>query len=241
MSLNDPYVDLDGLCEGGPSKPYKWSTIILNNNFSEYEWRQINNYIARTREFFANIYDVGVGSRRLNLLNDESTGKIQITDANYPGRHRAKSLYLDFRHFINQREPSHFNKVINTVKKQFTEKNMLDFFEAIKKNFDSNNPMISSFTGNEFSTNQYIDDWFNVEFFHSSLDEKAERIKELLLDFDAEGAQHLLFSSVISRSSHIRLFYACIKDMYRAMENASLIFNCPDQIVVEKMGSKYKK
>ena len=101
--------------------------------------------------------------------------------------------------------------------------------------------MISSFTGNEFSTNQYIDDWFNVEFFHSSLDEKAERIKELLLDFDAEGAQHLLFSSVISRSSHIRLFYACIKDMYRAMENASLIFNCPDQIVVEKIGSKYKK
>ncbi len=105
MPIKDLYVNLEGFLEGSPLLPLNWTKCDLDTKPNENEWKSIEYYKIRSREFIQNVEDLKLPSG-WSLSGDHDGSKTKVQTNIFPGRHRAKSLYLDYRHFTADKEPA---------------------------------------------------------------------------------------------------------------------------------------
>jgi len=229
MIQKDEHIDLSGFLEGSPDAPLHWREVDLRSDLRPEEWRSIEAYQLRAREFLLNVKDLGL--RSLWSLDINSGGpKTKVAASIYPGRHRAKSLYLDFRHFLAHKEPSKFQRVIKALRRNLDNQDPIQVFLAqLKDKFIEDQNFGIKVSGRNFPMNTLIEIWFNTEFFHAGTQVQLELRQELLKALEEDSAHHLLLWAVVNAAHPVKCLYACVKDMSR---DGGLKANCPDPRII---------
>jgi hypothetical protein len=229
MAIQDQHINLNGFLEGSPQVPLKWTTINLESEPNENEWESIEYFKIRAREFILNVEDLGLPSM-WSLGSDSGGEKTKAQTNTFPGRHRAKSIYLDFRHFTADKEPSKFEKVVNVLRRHIDSLNPIQkFLEKLRREFIGHNEHEIEVNGQHLSNQRLIKILFNTEYFHAG-NETQRADREILSNtIENEGIQHLLFWSIMRNVHTIKSLYACLKDMEKSR---STIVNCPDVKII---------
>ncbi|WP_303909449.1 hypothetical protein [Thiohalomonas denitrificans] len=221
----DRQVNLAGFLEGDRSYPMRWQTVRLVSNLSQNDWRSIEHFQLRAREFLLNLEDLRL-PRFWSLSIDRGGSKTNAQSNTFPGRHRVKSLYLDFRHFIADKEPSKFQRVINILSKNTDRTHPLQtFLSKLKKNFLRDIDLGIRINGRELPLAHLVTLWFNTEFFHAGREDQEQERHELLTVLQEDAAHQLLAWGVVNTAHTVKSLYACVKDLDRS---GSLLVNCPD-------------
>ncbi|SDZ79623.1 hypothetical protein SAMN05216562_0370 [Microbulbifer marinus] len=229
MIMLDRHVNLKGFLEGGPCYPMHWHSVLLNANLSQDEWRCIEYFQIRAREFLLNVEDLKLPGF-FSLSIDHGGQKVTVESNAFPGRHRVKSLYLDFRHFIADKEPSKFQRTVNILSKNIDRSNPLQtFLSELKRNFLREASFGITANGRELSVARLVDLWFNTEFFHAGREEQEKERLEWLAVLHDDAAHQLLLWGVINTTHTVKSLYACVKDLCRT---GSLSVNCPDPRII---------
>lgn len=231
MKISDNYIDLNGFLEGDKVYPLQWRQISFSEELADSEWTSVEYFKTRVREFLSNIDDLGLKSSR-HLSVNRAGPKVIVKSDVYPNRHRAKSVYLDFRHFIANKEPSKFERVANIIKRYTSRDDLIHvFMDNLKKDFVKQEEYGIKINGKSLTVSSLIDIWFNTEFFHAGEDSKiAER--ELWLEvLEHDSAHKLLFWAILNSAHPIKCLYACVKDLNR---NRVKIVNCPDEWIINR-------
>lgn len=218
-------VNLAGFLEGGRRLP--WREVALSPELDPGEWRSIECFQARAREFLLNVSEFR-GVNAMSLMRD--TPRMRVRVAGYPGRHRAKGLFLDFRHLLGNDEPGTFRKVRNIVRRRTSDDALSKFLDGLNEQFLSteSDPSIK-FMGAASTTEDLLVLWFNTEFFHSGNEEQV-RHRELILErLEDDGAAPLLFWTVMRAALPVKGLYACAKELRR---DGYLTVRCPNRRVL---------
>lgn len=227
MPLQDKHINLAGFLEGGGW--LQWQTVDLKTALSSEEWRSIERFQVRAREFLLNVEDLNLSGLR-SLEIDRAETKASARSNTYPGRHRAKSLYLDFRHFIANKEPAKFQRVINILKKHLDKAHPIQtFLDQIKDDFLRDGDFGITVHGRNLPMRELIDLWFNTDFFHAGQQEQIKEREEWLRSLQDEAAHHLLAWGVVNAAQEVKSLYACVKDLDR---NGAFTVNCPDPKII---------
>lgn len=229
MKIQDSDIDLAGFLEGSASCPLRWQVVGLNSDLSAEEWQAIEYYQLRAREFLLNVEDLKLPGL-WSLTVDRGEAKASVRSNTYPGRHRVKSLYLDFRHFIADKEPSKFQRIINILVNHLDKIHPIQTFLAeIKQDFLRNTDLGISFNGRTLPLARLVNLWFNTEFFHAGRKEQIEERQEWLRVLPVEAAHQLLAWGVVNAAHTVKSLYACVKDLDR---NGLAVVNCPDPLLI---------
>jgi len=229
MAINDPYVNLSGFLEGSSELPMKWRRVELASQPQPKEWSSIEYFQLRAREFLQNVEDLRL-PKMWSLSIDTGATKAKIVSNLFPGRHRAKSLYLDFRHFTANDEPSRFPRVVNSLRKNLKKGEPIDdFLVDVKDEFTEQSNYGMEVNGQDLSMSKLIEIWFNTEYFHAGRIARLRERQIWLMKLEADGAQQLLFWAVLSSVQSIKSLYACVKDMHRSEKST---VNCPDPRII---------
>lgn len=229
MKIQDRYVNLAGFLEGDSSYPMFWQSVQLDANLSVDEWRSIKYFQLRAREFLLNVEDLRLpGAWSLSV--DRGGAKARIVSNVYPGRHRAKSLFIDFRHFIADKEPSKFQRIVKILARNIDKSHPIQIFlSRLKQNFLRDIDYGISVNGNNLSLARLVHVWFNTEFFHAGRKEQVQEREDWLTILHDEAAHQLLAWGVVNAARTVKSLYACVKDLSPA---SSRSVNCPDSRLI---------
>lgn len=231
MMMNDKHVNMAGFLEGSPDCRFKWRVVDLISPPSEGEWRSIECFQVRAREFLHNVEDLHL-PRILSLGMDNSGTRTTASSNTFPGRHRTKSLYVDFRHFIANDEPSNFHRVTNVLRKNLPREHSIQaFLSQLKGGFLDDGEFSISVSERSVSLLRLINLWFNTEVFHSGNEEQLIERQEWLRFLQDDAVHHILAWGVVNASHRVKLLYACSKDLDR---NGMFQVNCPDEKIIFK-------
>jgi hypothetical protein len=128
-----------------------------------------------------------------------------------PNEYRLKGLYVDFRHFYLNDEPTNVGRFSNYLAALTSSRAFRRFLREERK------PSGSSFLesgwfehkGKRLSTERFLDVWFNAEIFHSNRGSRSKpwKTKTLLQWMDVftnQTAKSMLFMAVYDRILAIR-------------------------------------
>ena len=218
-------IDLAGFLQGGRRLP--WREVAFSPELDAGEWRSIECFQTRAREFLLNASEF----RRVNQLHlARDTPRVRVSVVGYPGRHRAKGLFVDFRHLLADDEPGTFRRTRNIVRRRTTDEALCAFLDGLNEGFlpTRDDPTIE-FMGAACSIEELLRLWFNTEFFHSG-DSKQLAARERMLEvLDESGAGPLLFWTVVRTAHPVKGLYACVKELRRG---GPLSVRCPDRQVL---------
>ena len=226
--IGDSQIDLAGFLEGSESLPLQWSGVPLSSELSLQHWESIEHYKLRAREFLSNVGDLNLGAS-WNLSVDRELTRARAEASGYPGRHRAKSLYLDFRHFTAVKEPANFSKVINILRQCVDDETALTFLSQIRREFLVNDDLDIELNGEKLNLSKMLLLWFNTEFFHAGYANQVLERKKWLAVVEDESVAHLIYWAVVRASHPIKCLFACVKDL---SQSGGLLLNCPDRRIV---------
>lgn len=165
------------------------------------DWARIKLFRQRFAELWDNFQDLKLGVMTGTFAR-ESEGAYS-GGFNLPNRHRLKGLYVDFRHFYLNDEPSNargFSKYLATLTPD------ADYRQFMKA---QRNKLRSEFIeqgwfmhkGQPFTTKQILDIWFNAEIFHND-PQKTATMLEWNETLATETGRSLLFMAVMD-STHV--------------------------------------
>jgi hypothetical protein len=165
MPISDKYIDLNGFLEGDDYYPLQWSTVTFESEPVDSEWDSIEWYKIKAREFLQNVSDLNLPDE-WSLKVNRAGSKAIVKSNMYPNKHRAKSVYLDFRHFIAKKEPSQFQRVIRTLCKNIKMDDPLKvFLNQLNVRFIENKDYGIKTDGKSLTVAKLIKIWFNTEYF----------------------------------------------------------------------------
>ena len=229
--MQDAHVNLVGFLEGNRHAPLRWSSTVLCAEPTPEEWRSIYFYRIRSREYLANVEELGLGRTR-SLSVDSGSERISVSASSYPGRHRAKSLYLDFRHFLAEKEPSKFERVVHLLRRYLApEEPLQKFLLQLKQQFRNGQGANIDIAGQRVQAAELVRLWFNTELFHAGTHEQIQERDRWLKIMEDEGVHHLMFWAVVGAAHEIKALYACLKDLEPGGERR---VHCPDIRIVER-------
>lgn len=120
-----------------------------------------------------------------------------------PSEHRLKGLYVDFRHFYLNDEPTNVGKFANYLASLTSSKAFRRFLREERTRLRSRflEDGWFEYKGKRLSTEQFLDVWFNVEIFHSnrglrSKPWKTKTLLEWMGIFTNQTAKSMLFMAV---------------------------------------------
>ncbi|MAY36636.1 MAG: hypothetical protein CMN84_11095 [Spongiibacteraceae bacterium] len=114
--------------------------------------------------------------------------------------HRLKGLYLDFRFFWAQKEPTHFFKISSLLGKHCTDRRLHACLKSNKKQWVKAG-FLHEWHG--VKPEEMIDTLFNGKLFHTD-PRRQERVREVQLLMSDDLAHHCLVYSVYMRIIAIR-------------------------------------
>lgn len=229
MKIKNSYIDLAGFLEGSANCPLHWQAVGLNSDLSAEEWQAIEYFQLRAREFLLNVEDLKLPSL-WSLMVDHGEVRASVRSNTYPGRHRVKSLYLDFRHFIADKEPSKFQRIINILVNHLDKTHPIQaFLSQLKQEFLQSIDLGISLNGRSLPVAQLLNLWFNTEFFHAGRKKQIDERHECLRVLHEEAVHQLLAWGVVRSAHTVKSLYACVKDLHRS---GLIVVNCPDSRLI---------
>lgn len=183
---------------------------------SDEDWRAIEVFKKRAKEFISirDRQSPGIIQANMTRLDD---GRFSGS-SNIPGDEKLKELYLAFRFFYLEKEPSSFLRVRNIISKHCASTEaVLSYLRSLKEGWNRAMSETSSaeFYGRRISGRDYVDMWFNAYYFHS--DQKTEQRLEDVNTFLSEDISRFhLYLTIVSAGACIGLLYLAIRDLTRS-------------------------
>lgn len=199
------------LCPQG--QPNCWENSPFQKQLTDQEWESILYFQFRAIDFLKNIEDLELPNLK-TMSGTFEGGKRKYSSDIYPGRHRAKSLYLDFRHFYANDEPSNLKRILKIVSRKVgRDSDAYDFYanlkvmyeKWLKKRLDNNE--------RRYSNENIINTWFYTEYFHAGHTNQRKERDDILSLFYDESIQQKLFWEVVHFEYVIKRLYASLKDL----------------------------
>lgn len=228
--IRDSYIKINGLAEGSSVNRYYWDRCLPDNQLSEQEAQSICFFQEYARELILNIEDAGI--KPMLNLSAENQDTIRVRYDGFPGKHRAKGIFLDFRHFVATGSPCEYKRICNLIKKSFKAgSNAQVHIELIKNKFlNGRNEGLKLF-GKSFSQRELIDVWFNTKYFHANdHDKKTPKRNEIEIHLYADDVVHLLLFCIMMNLNALKSVYTVIKDFSFKEQ----VFNLPDDRFLNK-------
>ncbi len=169
--------------------------ITVNHIFDEKEWRCIEVFKRRAKEFIAIRAGMKVGIIRVSMQrhpDGKYSGK-----ASTPNEDSLLPLYLAFRHFYLEKEPEYFPKVANIISNCSHDEKLVLYLRKIKAQWKGtlSDDSWLKYKGNPVAAKTVMKLWFNAHFFHSDIEKEIE-LEELNSVLSTEISQHCLFMAV---------------------------------------------
>jgi len=169
--------------------------ITVTHAFDEKEWRCVEVFKRRAKEFIKIRTETKVGTIRVSMER-HSDGRYS-GNANTPNDQSLLPLYLAFRHFYLEKEPGNFLKVANIIGNCSTDENLKVFLKKLKSQWRGtlSNDSWLKYKGDPVSAKTVLNLWFNAHFFHSELEKELE-LEELNSALSTEISRYCLFMAV---------------------------------------------
>lgn len=164
----------------------------------EEECERFGLYQRRYLAIRENYKDLVSSNKTISFSLNSDGDRVSVNELPY-NIHRLKGLYLDYRGFQAQGEPTQFHRICNDVKRRFADGGVRDLVDV----------EISQWKGDELSSwhgyafDDLIDTIFNAELFHTD-PSKQELLRDVYDNFTSEALHMLLFYGVQQRIARIR-------------------------------------
>lgn len=170
--------------------------IPVEKELSEDDWYKIDLFKKRFNILWGNFRDLNLGTLSGSFNKNDNgcyTGKFEL-----PSFFRLKGLYVDYRHFYLQQEPTNYNKFANFLSNITTHRKFHLFIREEKKRWkcDFVENEYFKFKDTPIAINELLDLWFNGEIFHSKDKMKTEKLLQIFEIFESDTAQSILFMAV---------------------------------------------
>ncbi len=216
--ISDPYIKVERNLEGFDSNRSYWTSSLLSTEPTEKQWRIIESYKFRVRELNENIVDLRLPQIHQTSIRRTANGA-HVHAHGIPQKHRAKSLFLDFRHFLSDKEPSKFELVCNTIQELVATDSCNSFLRNMRKDWLKCSWQDGDFIDASVTAKTLFRVWFNTQYFHSGRDSQIEEKKQILERYDEETIRNLLVMSIVETRKYLVWVYCIVKDMDRNSEN----------------------
>lgn len=187
--------------------------ITINYIFNDDDWRCIEVFKRRAQELLK--VDIlakkgsGISSNVQYKQDEGMTLKVTL-----PPEENLRSLYMAFRFFYGEKEPSNFNRVANILKKTSGDELFQQFIENLKQQYSGSlyrkHIMQVKVNGEEVTTKRLLDLWFNANYFHS--DEKKENDLKIWNETLSQDLSRFILANAVYEACKavIRLYKAMI-------------------------------
>lgn len=148
-------------------------------------------------------------------ISRETDGNLSGSAA-IPSDRDLKPLYLAFRFFYHEKEPSNFYRVANILVRSIQEPIIQKFVKKIKEQWRGSFARnLSEFHGRRhYTSKDIIDNWFNAHYFHSD-ENKEIKLEELNTLLGPELSHISLFMAVFDASLAVSNLFNAIENMDR--------------------------
>ena len=173
--------------------------VHISHAFSEAEWRQLQAFRDKaSRLTSTKLASGGEGCSIHGKVRYEQDKGLWF-EATLPSEEIISEFLMAFRFFYLQKEPTHFPRILNIIKRHTTQLEALEVLKGFGRQWESSlfgNAMNISFNNKQITTSLLLDLWFNAHYFHS--DEKKElALDELKNAFSQDFAKFMLLDAVI--------------------------------------------
>lgn len=207
--------------------------VIIDS--SKVDWELIDFFRMKFTTLWNNLKDLKLGQFHGSFVKQ--------ADGRYkggfilPNEYRLKGLYVDFRHFYLDKEPTNLRKFANYLVSITKADDYRQFIKEEKNKLQSE--FIENgwfrFKGKPFTTKQLLDIWFNAEIFHSD-HPKIAVMQEWAAVLAADTAKSMLFMAVYDSILVVRnINWSALElskhNMYLRMPNKTF------QPIAQKAGS----
>jgi hypothetical protein len=214
------------LCPQG--NPNCWEKADFEKQLTDVEWESVLYFQFRAIDFLENIEDLNLPRLR-SLSGTFEDGRRKFRSGIYPGRHRAKSVYLDFRHFFANDEPSNFYKILKLVSKKVDkDSDAHEFYAGLREKYAKWLTKRLDKNDRNFSNEHIITTWFYTEYFHAGRKDQRQKRDDILAAFFDESIQEKLFWEVVHVEHLIKTLYASLRDLEKASKTT--VYYPPKQI-----------
>ncbi|MFN4360103.1 MAG: hypothetical protein ACK4F4_05180 [Hylemonella sp.] len=165
-------------------------------------WGEIELFRRRFNILWDNLQDLKIGRLSGGFFR-QANGRY-IGGFELPNSYRLKGLYVDFRHFYLNNEPTNFEKFTNYLRDELTESKIFHQFIKNEKKRSRSDFLENGwfdYNGERISAEKFLDVFFNVEIFHSNRGRnkktwKTETLLEWMNVFSDDTAKSMLFMAV---------------------------------------------
>lgn len=200
--------------------------IPVSKISTEIDWDRIILFRRRFNILWGNFKDLNIGTLSGGFSKTDKGGYKGGFDL--PNEYRLKSLYVDFRHFYLNDEPTNINSFANYLATLTNSDEFRTFIKNEKKKLKSEFIENGWFQYNEenLSTKKLLDIWFNAEIFHNN-PIKVSILLEWQNIFEDQTAKSMLFMAVYDYILIIRnINWSCMlldeNSLYLRMPNNAL-------------------
>ena len=221
----------------------EWShDVPISPLLTSEEWTAIHHFRWRATELLKNIEDLSlpnlhIGDHRMHYVQHEIVHIGSYESNIWPGRYRAKSLFLDLRPLLLQKGSDglgNFYRTRNIILKHSRECSVLqEFLGYVKNGFLSSRYELSVDKDlpselRSYDAGELLDIWFNTQYFHSGKLDQVRKRREISSVFSADGIEQLLFSAAVGCSHYLQ----CLLGVLLYSEPSNLYFSHPPSVLV---------
>jgi len=182
--------------------------VFATSPLNSTELWSIEVFKLRTRNLIENWKSFRDGKTSFQFgLQKDPDGKVRST-GDVHDFHRVKGLYLDYRVFVANDEPSNFLRVTNIIKKRFRSIEVVELVDRIRSMWKSADGM-GAWHGLDFD--QISNVLFNASMFHTAQDLQTE-YAELLANLDDSAIQGILLAGISFRIEVLKMLHGIVRD-----------------------------
>ncbi len=191
--------------------------ISFSYVFNPKEWRAISIFKKRSLELLdTKVFSDHKSNTKIEAkfeLNQNGNNSLKVT---LPSEELLKELYMAFRFFYLQKEPSNFQSISNIVNHAAANEQVNGFIRFLKNQWSGallRKEIFGIYLNNRHvDAKRLLDLWFNAHYFHS--DENKEKELNILNDaLSSEFSRFLLAQSVYDACNSVISLYESIKNL----------------------------
>ena len=187
---------------------------------TEQDWRCIEAFKRRAQE----LADTKLLSPLLSLNEVKismkcsfEVGKPVKLQLKLPSERDLKELFLAFRFFYLQKEPSNFLKIINLLSRKSDNEITTQVMREYKKRWKDalfGQTIFVYLNGEKLNAAKILELWFDAHYFHS-MENKEKELEILNNACSAEFSKYMLVHSVLVSTTLILTVYESLKTLSR--------------------------
>lgn len=191
----------------------KYRYIKVIKNLASEDWRLLELFHRRFDILWSNLKDLKLGVFHGSFKKNRDGSYAGGFDL--PSSFRLKGLYVDYRHFYLEQEPTNYYKLLKFISWLSNDNDFHQFLKLEKKKWKSSFIENGWFKFNDISLNTkfIIDLWFNAEIFHSKERKKIQELLKFQQLFENRTAQSILFMAVYDTILVIRNLHWVISEL----------------------------